>query len=166
VEVSYFKSLYTRDPSLNCDLITYVISEQVTEQMNEALCKGFQMRRFSMPFSKLALLEIQEHMDFLHVSLTVIRISSRKMSLRLLRSSLRLASCSVKSMIHRSSLFQNWMTLLYSKIFVLLGCAMSSMKWYQNSLLIGLDLCLVNSHKKPKCFCSWKDIHKQCTFGG
>jgi hypothetical protein len=39
--VSYFKSLYTRDPSLNCDVINNLTPEQVTYDMNTHLCKDF-----------------------------------------------------------------------------------------------------------------------------
>jgi hypothetical protein len=39
--VSYFKSLYTRDPSINCSAITDLVKEQVTPDMNDSLCKEF-----------------------------------------------------------------------------------------------------------------------------
>jgi hypothetical protein len=39
--VSYFKSLYTRDPSLDSTPITSLIPEQISEEMNESLCKDF-----------------------------------------------------------------------------------------------------------------------------
>jgi hypothetical protein len=41
VSVSYFKSLYTRDPSLNCDVINNLTPVQITEEMNINLCKDF-----------------------------------------------------------------------------------------------------------------------------
>jgi hypothetical protein len=39
--VSYFKSLYTRNPSLDSTPITSLIPEQISEEMNESLCKDF-----------------------------------------------------------------------------------------------------------------------------
>jgi len=39
--VSYFKSLYTRDPSLNPEVILTLTPVQVTEDMNVQLCKEF-----------------------------------------------------------------------------------------------------------------------------
>jgi hypothetical protein len=39
--VSYFKSLYTRDPSINCSAITDLVKEQVTPDMDDSLCKEF-----------------------------------------------------------------------------------------------------------------------------
>jgi hypothetical protein len=40
-KVSYFKSLYTRDPSINCSAITDLVKEQVTPDMDDSLCKEF-----------------------------------------------------------------------------------------------------------------------------
>jgi hypothetical protein len=51
---SYFKSLYTRDPSLNCEAITSLIEEQVSMDMNDCLCKDFSDEEFQMPSFKLA----------------------------------------------------------------------------------------------------------------
>jgi hypothetical protein len=39
--VSYFKSLYTRDPTLNHASITELLQEKITQDMNEQLCKDF-----------------------------------------------------------------------------------------------------------------------------
>jgi hypothetical protein len=39
--VSYFKSMYTRDPSINDEFITSLIQEQVTPEMNTHLCMDF-----------------------------------------------------------------------------------------------------------------------------
>lgn len=39
--VSYFKSLYTRDPSLNGEAITNLTPAQITDAMNEQLCREF-----------------------------------------------------------------------------------------------------------------------------
>jgi hypothetical protein len=39
--VSYFKSMYTRDPSINDEVITSLIQEQVTPEMNTQLCMDF-----------------------------------------------------------------------------------------------------------------------------
>jgi hypothetical protein len=39
--VSYFKSLYTRDPSLSHTSITDLVQEKITEEMNDQLCKEF-----------------------------------------------------------------------------------------------------------------------------
>jgi hypothetical protein len=39
--VSYFKSLYTRDPTLNHASIIELLQEKITQDMNEQLCKDF-----------------------------------------------------------------------------------------------------------------------------
>jgi hypothetical protein len=41
MDVSYFKSLYTRDPTLDPSAITSLLSEQVSRETNEDLCKAF-----------------------------------------------------------------------------------------------------------------------------
>jgi hypothetical protein len=38
---SYFKSLCTRDPSLNSEAITSLVEDQISMDMNEKLCKDF-----------------------------------------------------------------------------------------------------------------------------
>jgi hypothetical protein len=38
---SYFEELFTRDPSLNSDMLIDFMQEKVSAEMNEALCKGF-----------------------------------------------------------------------------------------------------------------------------
>jgi hypothetical protein len=38
---SYIKELFTRDPSLNSDILISLIHEEVTTQMNDDLCKDF-----------------------------------------------------------------------------------------------------------------------------
>jgi hypothetical protein len=38
---SYIKELFTRDPSLNSDILISLIHEEVTAQMNDDLCKDF-----------------------------------------------------------------------------------------------------------------------------
>jgi hypothetical protein len=38
---SYFKELFTRDPSLQSDNLVHLFQEKVTPEMNEALCKDF-----------------------------------------------------------------------------------------------------------------------------
>jgi hypothetical protein len=45
--VSYFKSMYTRDPSLDDEVITSLIQEQVTQEMNIHLCKDFSEEEIS-----------------------------------------------------------------------------------------------------------------------
>jgi hypothetical protein len=45
--VSYFKSLYTRDPSLDHSPVTDLVHEQVSEDMNEQLCKDFSEEEIS-----------------------------------------------------------------------------------------------------------------------
>jgi hypothetical protein len=47
---SYFHELFTRDPSLQSDMLVYLIQEKVDGLMNVELCKDF-----TMPYSKLAL---------------------------------------------------------------------------------------------------------------
>jgi hypothetical protein len=38
---SYFKELFTHDPSLNADALVDLIQEKVTPEMNTDLCKDF-----------------------------------------------------------------------------------------------------------------------------
>jgi hypothetical protein len=38
---SYFKELFTRDPSLNSDILIDLIQEKVSPEMNIDLCKDF-----------------------------------------------------------------------------------------------------------------------------
>jgi hypothetical protein len=38
---SYFQELFTRDPSLNSDMLIDLTQEKVSAEMNEELCKGF-----------------------------------------------------------------------------------------------------------------------------
>ena len=42
--VSYFKSLYTRDPSLNPEPIINLTPAQITQEMNDDLCKEFSVK--------------------------------------------------------------------------------------------------------------------------
>lgn len=39
--VSYFKSVYTRDPTLVADPVISLLETQVSNEMNEQLCKDF-----------------------------------------------------------------------------------------------------------------------------
>ena len=38
---SFFKELFTRDPSLNADEIIGLIDRKVTDEMNDSLCRDF-----------------------------------------------------------------------------------------------------------------------------
>ena len=62
--LSYFKSLYTRDPSLNHTSITVLIQEQIIEEMNCSCVEIFPMKKSRMPCFKLVPLKPQDPMAF------------------------------------------------------------------------------------------------------
>jgi hypothetical protein len=63
--VSYFKSLYTRDPSVDCERLIELTPEQISEDMNTQLCKEFSNEEISDALFQIVLLKLPVRTVFL-----------------------------------------------------------------------------------------------------